>query len=95
MVWPASRRAAYARSNNALVLSVDEETQIQALDRPPPLLPLRPGQVERRTHDYKQHGTTNLYAAFKCRNQGGARTHHPAPSRHGVPAVPLADRSGL
>ena len=50
--------------DNALVLSVDEKTQIQALDRTQPRLPLRPGQVERRTHDYKRHGTTNLYAAF-------------------------------
>ena len=46
------------------MLSVDEKTQIQALDRTHPMLPLRPGQIERRTHDYKQHGTTNLYAAF-------------------------------
>ena len=50
--------------DNALVLSVDEKTQIQALDRTHPMLPLRPGQVERHTHDYKRHGTTNLYAAF-------------------------------
>ena len=50
--------------DNALVLPVDEKTQIQALDRTHPLLPLRPGQIERRTHDYKRHGTTNLYAAF-------------------------------
>ena len=50
--------------DNALVLSVDEKAQIQALDRTHPLLPLRPGQVARRTHDYKRHGTTNLYAAF-------------------------------
>lgn len=49
---------------SALVLSVDEKTQIQALDRTQPLLPLRPGQIERRTHDYKRHGTTSLYAAF-------------------------------
>lgn len=49
---------------NALVLSVDEKTQIQALERTHPLLPLRPGQVERRTHDYKRHGTASLYAAF-------------------------------
>lgn len=48
----------------AMVLSVDEKTQIQALDRTQPLLPLRPGQIERRTHDYKRHGTTSLYAAF-------------------------------
>lgn len=49
---------------NAVVLSVDEKTQIQALDRIQPMLPLRPGQVERRTHDYKRHGTASLYAAF-------------------------------
>lgn len=50
--------------DDAMVLSVDEKTQIQALDRTQPLLPLRPGQIERRTHDYKRHGTTSLYAAF-------------------------------
>ena len=50
--------------DNAVVLSVDEKTQIQALDRTQPMLQLKPGQVERRTHDYKRNGTTNLYAAF-------------------------------
>ncbi len=50
--------------DNAVVLSVDEKTQIQALDRTQPSLPLRPGQIERRTHDYKRHGTASLYAAF-------------------------------
>ncbi len=48
----------------ALVLCVDEKSQIQALDRTQPMLPLRPGQVERRTHDYKRHGTTTLFAAL-------------------------------
>jgi transposase len=48
----------------ALVLCVDEKSQIQALDRTQPLLPLRPGQAERRTHDYKRHGTTSLFAAL-------------------------------
>jgi transposase len=48
----------------ALVLCVDEKSQIQALDRTQPLLPLRPGQIERRTHDYKRHGTTSLFAAL-------------------------------
>lgn len=48
----------------ALVLCVDEKTQIQALDRTQPLLPMRPGQVERRTHDYERHGTTSLFAAL-------------------------------
>ena len=50
--------------DNAMVLSVDEKSQIQALDRTQPMLPLRPGQVERRTHDYKRNGTATLYAAF-------------------------------
>jgi transposase len=50
--------------DRALVLCVDEKSQIQALDRTQPLLPLRPGQVERRTHDYKRHGTTSLFAAL-------------------------------
>ena len=50
--------------DHALVLCVDEKTQIQALDRTQPLLPLRPGQVERRTHDYVRHGTTTLFAAL-------------------------------
>jgi hypothetical protein len=43
-------------------LSVDEQPQTQALDRTQPMLPLRPGQVERRTHDDKRHGTARLYA---------------------------------
>lgn len=50
--------------DRALVLCVDEKSQIQALDRTQPLLPLRPGQVERRTHDYVRHGTTSLFAAL-------------------------------
>ena len=49
----------------ALVVCVDEKTQIQALDRTQPRLPLRPGLAERRTHDYVRHGTTNLYAALE------------------------------
>jgi transposase len=48
----------------ALVLCVDEKSQIQALDRSQPLLPMRPGQVERHTHDYRRHGTTSLFAAL-------------------------------
>ena len=51
----------------ALVLCVDEKTQIQALDRTQPLLPMRPGQVERRTHDYTRHGTTSLFAALSVK----------------------------
>jgi len=48
----------------ALVLCVDEKSQIQALDRTAPILPLRPGLPERATHDYRRHGTTNLYTAL-------------------------------
>jgi transposase len=48
----------------ALVLCVDEKSQVQALDRSQPLLPMRPGQAERHTHDYKRHGTTSLFAAL-------------------------------
>jgi transposase len=50
--------------DHAVVLCVDEKAQIQALDRTQPLLPMRPGQVERLTHDYKRHGTTSLFAAL-------------------------------
>jgi len=53
--------------DHALVLCVDEKSQIQALDRTQPLLPLQPGQVERRTHDYKRHGTTSLFAALELK----------------------------
>jgi len=48
----------------AIVLCVDEKSQIQALDRTQPLLPMRSGHVEARTHDYVRHGTTSLFAAL-------------------------------
>ena len=50
--------------DRAVVLCIDEKSQVQALDRTQPILPLRPGQAERRTHDYKRHGTTSLFAAL-------------------------------
>jgi transposase len=50
--------------DNALVLGVDEKSQVQALDRTQPRLPMRPGQMERRTHDYDRHGTISLFAAL-------------------------------
>jgi transposase len=53
-----------APPENAIVLCVDEKSQVQALDRTQPLLPLQPGQTERRTHDYVRHGTTSLFAAL-------------------------------
>ena len=51
--------------DGAIVLSVDEKTQIQALDRTQPMLPLRAGQVERHSDDHKRHGTTCLFAALE------------------------------
>src|SRR5256886_11583534 len=53
--------------DKALVLCVDEKAQIQALDRSQPILPLRPGRIERRTHDYTRHGTTTLFAALNTK----------------------------
>ena len=50
--------------DKAIILSVDEKSQIQALDRTQPILPLRPGLPERQTHDYQRHGTTTLFAAL-------------------------------
>jgi hypothetical protein len=49
---------------NAIVLCVDEKSQIQALDRTVPILPMQPGRIERRSHDYYRHGTTTLFAAL-------------------------------
>jgi transposase len=54
--------------DRALVLCVDEKSQIQALDRTQPVLPMRPGQAERRTHDYSRHGTTTLFAALNAKS---------------------------
>ena len=53
-----------APPEHAIVLCVDEKSQVQALDRTQPLLPMRPGQAERGTHDYVRHGTTSLFAAL-------------------------------
>ena len=50
---------------HAVVLCVDEKSQVQALDRTRPVLPLRPGVAERQTHDYIRHGTTSLFAALE------------------------------
>jgi len=54
-----------APPENAVVLCVDEKSQIQALDRTAPILPLQPGLAERRSHDYVRHGTTTLFAALE------------------------------
>jgi transposase len=70
-----------APPEHALVLCVDEKSQIQALDRTAPLLPLRPGQAERGTHDYHRHGTTTLFAALNIKTGevfGETRARHRA-----------------
>src|SRR5438046_4081935 len=65
--------------DHALVICVDEKSQIQALDRTQPMLPLRPGRVERRTHDYERHRTTSLFAALELKTSriiGQLRRRH-------------------
>ena len=69
--------------DKALVLCVDEKSGIQALDRTAPLLPMRPGQIERRTHDYSRHGTTDLFGAI-------ARSSSAISSTRSMPRYPLS-----
>ena len=64
--------------DRALVLCVDEKSQIQGLDRTQSVLPMRPGQAERRSHDYTRHGTTSLFAALDV--AGGSTTRTPSRS---------------
>jgi transposase len=66
---------------HAVVLCVDEHSQIQALDRTQPILPLRPGRAERRTHDDVRHGTTTLFAALEVAT-GTVTDRCVAPQRH-------------
>jgi transcriptional regulator with XRE-family HTH domain len=77
----------------ALVLCVDEKSQIQALDRTAPLLPMRPGQIERRTHDYERHGTTSLFAALDVATGKVIGSLHRRSSGCRVPQIPGHDRS--
>jgi len=76
----------------AVVLCVDEKSQIQALDRTAPVLPLMPGVPERRSHDYVRHGTTNLYAALDVASGQVIADTLAAPPRRGVPPLPQPDR---
>ena len=67
--------------DRALVLGGDEQPQIQAIERTSPVLPIRPGQPERRTHDYKRHGTLDLFAALDAKTGrviGQCRPRHRA-----------------
>lgn len=70
-----------APPERALVLSVDEPSQIQALDRSQPLSPMRPGQIERRSHDCTRHGTTSRFAALTRRPAGSSANAIPATAR--------------
>src|ERR1700756_4234709 len=85
--------------DHALVFCVDEKSQIQALDRTQPLLPLRPGQLERRTHDYKRHGTTSLFAALKLNPSRVIaqlqRRHRSAEFRHFLDVIEAQVPAGL
>jgi hypothetical protein len=83
-----------APPKGALVLCVDEKTQIQALDRTQPTLAIKPGKAQRMTHDYKRNGTTSLYAALEIATgevTGACYPAHPP----GVPRVPQPPREGL
>ena len=73
---------------NAIVLSCDEKSQIQALNRTQKTLPMQPGQAERRTHDYVRHGTTTLFAALEIATGAGHRDLQATAPAPGVPDVP-------
>jgi hypothetical protein len=65
--------------DKAVVLCLDEKSQVQALDRTAPILPLRPGLPEKATHDYVRHGTTTLFAALEI-----ATGRSPTPATRGT-----------
>ncbi len=78
----------------ALVLCVDEKTQIQALSRTQPMLPLRAGQVARHTHDYRRNGTTDLYAALELESgRVTAKTERRHRAKEFLGFLRLLDRS--
>src|SRR5512144_146270 len=79
---------------HAVVLSIDEKSQIQALDRTQPGLPLKPGRCGTMTHDYKRNGTTTLFAALKRPRRQGGRPLHAATPASGVRLLPQCGRTG-
>ena len=81
--------------DKAIVLCIDEKSQVQALDRTAPVLPLRLGMPEKQTHDYVRHGTTTLFAALEVATGKGDRCLLPAAPARGVPALPQARREGV
>ena len=77
-------------SDNAIVLSFDEKTQIQALERTQPLLPVRPGLPARQTHDYRRAGVVSLYAALEVASgkvSAACRPRHTGADFLGIPQV--------
>jgi transposase len=76
----------------AVVLSMDEKTQVQALDRTQPLLPIEFDATEQRTHDYVRHGTTNLFAALNVGTGEVFGECKPHPQRRGLPRLPQEGR---
>jgi hypothetical protein len=77
---------------HALVLSVDEKSQIQALDRTQPGLPMKRGRCGTMTHDYKRHGTTTLFAALDVLEGRVIRPVHGAPSASGIHPLSQQDQ---
>ena len=73
--------------DKALVLCVDEKSQIQALDRTQPGLPMKKGRAGTMTHDYKRNGTTTLFAALNMLDGKVIGDLHAAPSTSRVPAL--------
>ena len=78
--------------DRALVLCVDEKSQLQALDRTQPILPMMPGVPERRTHDYSRHGTTTLFAALNIATGKVIGKVHRRHQAQEFPHVPALDR---
>ena len=76
----------------AIVLCMDEKSQIQALDRTQPSLPIKKGRAGTMTHDYKRNGTTTLFAALDVLTGSGDRPVPAAPPPPRVPEVPAHDR---
>lgn len=84
------RRPVPGPTRGAVVLSVDEKTQLQALDRTQPLLPISVGAAEKRTHDYVRHGTTNRFAALNVTSGDVYGECHPARAGASFLSLPQA-----
>ena len=76
------------RRENAVVLSVDEKSQVQALARSQPAFPMMPGMPEKRTHDYVRHGTTTFFAALEMATGQVTAAVKTTTSPPGVPGPP-------